>query len=384
MISILDNDLYKFTMQMAVLELFPNAVAEYQFINRGKHKFSGLFFLKLQERIQEYSYLRLTPQEKRWFAKTCPYLKPWYLDYLENYRFNPQEVHATCIDGDLKVSVLGQWHKTILWEVPLLAMISQTYFELVDTNWKYDSKEYKWDFIGKLLQLRDCHVSEFGTRRRRSFEVQRDIVAVGRKSMNNFAGTSNVYLSMENSLVPRGTMAHEWIMGNSVLESLQHANRYGLMNWNKVFNGNLGIALTDTYGLDAFLKDFDLNLAKLFDGVRHDSGDPFTWVDKIVLHYKELKIDSMSKTAFFSDNLNPRRAVDINTYCKGKIRASFGIGTNFTNDFEGSSPLNIVIKMFGLNGFPVVKLSEEPLKACGDKDALRVAKWIYFGKPLEE
>jgi nicotinate phosphoribosyltransferase len=149
-----------------------------------------------------------------------------------------------------------------------------------------------------------------------------------------------------------------------------------------VFHADLGIALTDTYGLDAFLGNFDLYLAKLYDGVRHDSGDPIIFTNKVVAHYRTLKIDPISKVALFSDNLKPNDVLKINEYCKGHIKASFGIGTNFTNDFPGSPALNMVIKLNSINDIPVVKLSDSKGKACGDPEAIRVAEWMFHGKPL--
>jgi len=386
--SILDTDLYKFTMQQAILELFPDATAEYVFINRGNHKFNQKFDRKLAVEIEKMSSLKLDMQEKIWFRDTCKYFKPNYFEYLHNYRFNPDEVkfQVNESDGNLILRTTGPWHRTVLWEVPLLALISEIYFSTIDTSWDKDYVAYNRRFGAKmeLLQENSCHITEFGTRRRRNSEVQRLLVKYG-KTFPCFGGTSNVYLSMINNLVPRGTMAHEWIMAMSVLEGLRNANYYALQNWVRIYNASLGIALTDTYGLEAFLNNFNLRLSKLYDGVRHDSGDPFIFVDKIVKHYIKLGIDPSSKVAFFSDNLNPEKVVKINEYCKGKIKASFGIGTNLTNDFAfcNSPALNMVIKMSKLNNVPVVKLSDERGKECGDRDALRIAKWTFYNQPLD-
>ncbi len=383
--GILDNDLYKFTMQQAVLELFPKAEATYTFINRGKHKFNELFMRTLQFKISSLSQYYLTLKEANWFVLKCPYLKPQYIQYLLNYTFNPNEVHAYLdANNELQLSISGPWHTTILWEVPLLALISETYFETVDYNWYFDSELYTSVFRTKMQKLAECRVTDFGTRRRRSFETQKLVVSEG-INFKNFAGTSNVYLAYAFATRPVGTMAHEWIMANSVLEGLRNANYYALQNWVRVYNADLGTALTDTYGLDAFLKNFNMRLAKLYDGVRHDSGDPYIFIDKVILHYKSLGIDPMTKSALFSDALTPETAVQINEYCKGKIRCSFGIGTNFTNDFSycNSKALNMVIKLNTLNGIPVIKLSENVQKACGDKDAIRVAKWTFYNTPLD-
>lgn len=383
----LDNDLYKFTMQQAVLELFPDATAEYTFINRGTHKFTEKFLEELIIKISYMPILHLTKGEKNWFSRTCKYLKPNYFEYLQNYRFDPSDLSINLSkDNTLNLKICGPWYKTILWEVPLLALISETYFETIDKDWVKDYAKYK-EIIKEKFRLLDsagCYVSDFGTRRRRNFKTQNITVGEGR-NFSCFSGTSNVHLSRVYDLVPKGTMAHEWIMAMSILEGLRNANYYALQNWVRVFNANLGIALTDTYGLNAFLNNFGLRLAKLYDGVRHDSGDPFEFVDKIVGHYEDLRINSMSKIAFFSDNLSPEKAIEINEYCKGKIGASFGIGTNLTNDFSfcGSPALNMVIKMSKLNGVSVVKLSDESRKECGDKDAIRVARWTFYNKSLD-
>ena len=201
-----------------------------------------------------------------------------------------------------------------------------------------------------------------------------------------FVGTSNVYLAMKYGVKPIGTMAHEWIQGHCVLGGIRHANRYALDAWTRVYRGNLGIALTDTYGTNAFLEDFDTYLAKLFDGVRHDSGDPFRFVDKIVAHYKKLGINPRSKTIVFSDNLKPTTCIALLHYCEDNdICCSFGIGTNFTNDFPLSplKALNMVIKLVRLNGIPVVKLSDDLGKIIGDPDMVRVIRYLYLGTPLD-
>jgi nicotinate phosphoribosyltransferase len=200
-----------------------------------------------------------------------------------------------------------------------------------------------------------------------------------------FVGTSNVRLAMKYGVKPIGTKAHEWYQAHSQLAGLEHANRAALEAWINVYHSALGIALTDTYGTDAFLRDFSRELAMAYDGVRHDSGDPFKFVDKFVAHYEKLGIDPLSKTAVFSDSLNVEKAIKIHRYCQNKIKDSFGIGTFFTNDFPKSAfkPLNIVIKLVRLNGKPVVKLSDDFGKSFGERDAVRVARYTHMGIPLD-
>jgi nicotinate phosphoribosyltransferase len=383
--SMLDDDLYKFTMQQAILELYPDAIATYTFTNRGPQRFNGLggafqageFLNALRAEIEEMADLKVTQAEIN--ALSQSFFKPWYKYFLASYRYNPAEVVASLTpDNNLNVMVKGRWWSAILWEVKLLAIISELYFKMIDTKWNMDAQESK--VFEKASMLADCLYADFGTRRRRSFEVQRVVVEnlIGKPG---FVGTSNVHLAQKYGVRAIGTMAHEWVMAHSVLQGLRNANRFAMDAWTKVYRGSLGIALTDTYGTDVFLKDFDTFLGKLFDGVRQDSGDPFAFINKVVQHYHLLGIDPMTKTIVFSDSLNVKLACRIAVACKGKIRCSFGIGTNFTNDFQ-TPPLNMVIKMQSINNAQVVKLSDDPAKTMGDIDAIRVAKWTFMNAPL--
>ncbi len=187
---------------------------------------------------------------------------------------------------------------------------------------------------------------------------------------------------MKHKIRPIGTMAHEWIMGISILEGLRNANYYALQNWVRVYNADLGIALTDTYTLPSFLRNFNLRLAKLYDGVRHDSGPPNIFAQRIIKMYEDFGIDPKSKIIVFSDGLNVREAIKIKDFCGDAIKVSFGIGTHFTNDFENSPALNMVIKLWSCEGVPVVKLSDTPGKIMGDKDAITVAQWMHQNKEL--
>jgi len=397
--SILDNDLYKFTMQMAVLELFPEAEAEYRFINRGTQRFTEGFVEELRRTVdEEISGLTLTEEEYNWLGKNCPYLKPGYLEYLKNFRFKPEEVEI-CLteDRNLDMRIKGSWHSTILWEIVLMAAVSELYFSTIETSWNGHgeteiSESVLADYgnrileIGKALEENSCLFAEFGTRRRRSFEIH-DQAMKSLSGIKTLSGTSNVYFAKKYGLKAIGTVGHEWIMGISALVGLRYSNLFALENWVEVFKGDLGIALTDTFGSEAFFKDFDLKLAKIYDGVRHDSGDPITFVDRVIAHYKKLGIDPMKKAVVFSDALNAETAINIRRYCEGKINCSFGIGTNLTNNsdfFRKSPPLNMVIKLHAINGIPVVKLSDSPEKETGERDALRVANYTFGRKELDE
>lgn len=379
--SILDTDLYKLTMQQGVLELHQDAQAKYLFTNRRKE---GVWTPKaydvFRSGIDAMQHLAMSKSERTWLAQRCPYLKPQYIEYLSNYRYDPDEVSVELIDGEINMEINGPWHRTILWEVPLMALLSDTYFKVIDTDWNSDGQTDK--IVTKSKILDGCTFADFGTRRRRQYESQERVVRVFKKHSKGFVGTSNVHLAQLHDVLPIGTMAHEWIMGHSVLSSLRHANRYALEAWQKVYGGLLGVALTDTFGTEAFFNDFDPSLARLYDGVRHDSGDPFIFAEKVERFYTRLKIDAKTKTIVFSDGLNPGKAAALKKHCDELgIKCSFGIGTNFTNDF-GSKALNIVIKLRELDGIPVVKLSDDAGKATGDPDAVRVAKWTFLGEPL--
>ena len=391
--SILDNDLYKFTMQQAVLELYPNAQVEYRFKNRGLHRFNEEFLSELQTHIIWMENFTVSDYEAEYISQ-LPFFKPAYVNYLKNYKFNPDEVEVSLTeDDDLEIKINGPWHSTILWEVPLMSLISELYFKMIDTQWNDNLSSRVTQTMDlaerKRIRLYNNNVihADFGTRRRRSREIQWDVVSTLNENEGplgkKFVGTSNVYFAMQLGVKPIGTMAHEWIMGVSALSGLRYANRSALYKWQKVYNGDLGIALTDTFGTEAFFRDFDPFLSKLYDGVRHDSGDPYKFGEKVIEHYKSHRIDPTSKTIVFSDGLHTDLAIDLNKYFHGKIKTSFGIGTHFTNDFEGSKPLNMVIKLWSVNDIPVVKLgeySENPGKVMGDDAAVRVAKWTFFNE----
>lgn len=380
--SLLDNDFYKFTMQNAVSKLFPKARVRYRFVNRGGHKFPPGFAQALRRQVEMMASLRLTPEEKAYFARKCPYLDPVYLDFLSGYAFDPSEVHIEQEGSDLGIMIEGYWYRTILWEVPLMSLISELYYVLtaqkrVDDDKVRDITRRKMEAYKAL----DIKIAEFGSRRRHSYRVQEMVVETLQKyGGTNYIGTSNVRLAMDYNVIPIGTHAHEWFMFHAAYFGYKMANRVGLDNWVNVYRGDLGIALSDTFTTDVFIHSFDKKFAKLFDGVRHDSGDPLIFADKMIAHYRRYNIDPLSKTIIFSDTLTPEVVRRIAQYCRGKIGMSFGIGTNFTNDV-GLEPLNMVIKMSdvfteGTSWTPTVKLSDSEGKYTGDTQAIFLAKSI--------
>ncbi len=382
--SIIDSDLYKFTMQNAICKLYPRAIVKYQFINRGGTQFPQGFDYLLRQEVSKMADLQLQPEELEFLRKKCYFLDDVYFDFLKGYRFKPEEIGIIQKDGDLQVTIEGPWYRTVLWEVPLMSIISELYFK-VTSQQPFSREERKNNNIKKAqtFQINNCKIADFGSRRRFSFENQLEVVSDLKSHFNSkewLAGTSNPYIAMRLDLTPIGTFAHEWISGIAALKGYSHANRYMMEDWVNVYQGNLGIALPDTFGLDAFLKDFDTKFAKLFDGVRHDSGDPFIFSDKMINHYEKLRIDPMSKTIVFSNALDTELIVKLQNYCKGKIKSSGGIGTHLTNDV-GVKPLNIVIKLMNIDGHHVIKLSDDNGKSIGDKQTIEYAKWhINYNK----
>ncbi len=392
--SILDTDLYKFTMQWAIIKEYPDVVVEYAFNNRRlSNKFNLKALNEIKRQIKLMGKLGLTHREKTEFKKKCPFIPDAYLEWLSNYRFDPKEVTITLesVDadgwGDLKIHIKGLWCRTVLWEVPLMAIVSETYFRLIDTNWNMAGQLEQFYAKGEAFAVGGIQYSEFGTRRRRSFDTQ-DLAVKTLSKYEGFIGTSNVFLAIKYDCKAMGTVAHEWTMGQQVLGGIVRCNFYALTLWNKVYQGDLGIALTDTIGTDSFYKDFDPVLSRLYDGVRHDSGCPFQFIEKTVAHYNSVRINPLSKVALFSDGLNAETCFKIHDACKGKIIDRYGIGTWFSNDFchiDGteSKALNIVIKIIRVNNRPVVKLSDVISKAIGEKDAIRTVKYLVNNIPLD-
>ncbi len=367
-------------MQFGVTKLYPDVMARYKFINRGEHQFPEGFADELQKEINTMASLALTKDEKNFFTTNCPYLSPAYLDFLQGYRYDPNEVKITQNGTDVEVHVEGYWYRTILWEVPILCLISEVFYKL--TNAKRITNEEitkrtsdKVDLYNRL----GVTVAEFGTRRRHSYEVH-DVVM---KELTNhkgksFVGTSNVHFAHKYGVKPIGTHAHEWFMFHGARYGFKIANSISLDRWVKVYYGDLGIALTDTYTSDVFFGQFDKKLSKLFDGVRHDSGDPIEFGEKTIAHYEKMGINPLFKTIIFSDGLNSEKVEMITKAFKGRIGLSFGIGTNLTNDTD-LKPMNIVMKLTEISSIDikwtgVVKLSDEKNKHTGTPRMIALAK----------
>lgn len=378
--SILDNDFYKITMQNAVVQLFPNERVKYSFINRGKHHFPEGFAEELRKAVNAMAEMKLTRDEKNYLRHTCPYLHLPYLDFLGGYHYDPSEVSIRQDGADLEVTVEGEWYRTILWEVPLLSLISELYYTLNHLDRENDSAVIERT-LSKAAKLETLGVTyaEFGTRRRHSYHVHDLVVqALANNNSKKFIGSSNVHFAMKYGVKPIGTHAHEWFMFHGAEYGFKMATALSLEHWVDVYRGDLGVALSDTYTTDVFFRQFDKKFAKLFDGVRHDSGDPIEFANKTIAHYRKNGIDPLFKYIIFSDGLNLDKVAEITAACQGRIGISFGIGTNLTNDV-GLKPMNIVMKLVAAQSVnddwvPTVKLSDERGKYTGDPKMIQLAK----------
>jgi len=389
--SILDTDLYKLTMGQAIAQKFPHAKAQYKFINRGGTKFLRSTARELKQEIQNMASLKLSANEKDWLRANCSYFNPVYLDFLAGYKYDPSEVdvrfYSTSSEddgsdmalGDIDITITGPWYRTVYWEVPLMAIVSELY--------NRNSKQPSYCDIetvvekSKTLTSNECFFADFGTRRRFSQQHHDKVVKTLDKQMGTFVGTSNVHLAMQYQVKPIGTQAHEWFMFHGAKYGYREANRIALKNWVDVYHGSLGIALTDTFGTDDFFKSFGSKYSKLFDGIRHDSGDWNTFAKTTIAHYLKKNINPNTKTIVFSDGLNVKKVLEINKAYDRRIKCSYGIGTNLTNDIkDGAKPLNMVIKMTSCkpyeehNWLPVVKLSDDKGKHTGASEEIELCK----------
>ncbi|HCO67768.1 MAG TPA: nicotinate phosphoribosyltransferase [Dysgonomonas sp.] len=373
-----DNDLYKFSVMMAIQKLYPWSYVRYDFINRGGTQFPDGFAERLKEEVKAMAALKMTKTEKKYIERRCYFFDPAFIDFLEGYQYNPDEVHITQEGGDVKVYIEGYWYRTVLWEVPLMAIISELYFTM--TGGVPHDVEKKAEEKAVALAEMGADYSDFGTRRRFSFDVQDKVVGILKQnSGEHFKGTSNVYLAMKYDTTPIGTMPHEWFMFHGAIFGYRAANMKALEAWVDVFQGSLGITLTDTYTTDSFFRSFSLKQAKLFDGVRHDSGDPLVFTDKAIRFYEENRIDPVSKTLVFSDSLNLQTVRKIKDHVAGRAHDTYGIGTFFSNDV-GVKPLNIVIKLTEIKAakkapyLHAVKLSDVNGKHTGNEKEIQLAK----------
>lgn len=384
--SALDLDVYKINMMHAAHKYYPTTTVRYELIVRSDEDLSYLA-PQVESEIAKLAHCYFSQQELSYLASQAPYLESCFIEYLSDFRFKPaQQVSVTTSTESgkpqLKVSVTGLWHETILYETLVMSIISELRNR---SRWSHiPYEQFRNVLAEKVARLRieldqrkidNFTFSEMGSRRRFSAQVQHDVVDYLRQHVPDLmSGTSNYHLAKQFSLTPIGTVAHEWFMAHQQLAKPGESQRVALDLWQQAFNGSLGIALTDTIGINAFLQDFTLPRANAYAGVRHDSGNPFDWGDKMIAHYQSLGIDPKSKLLIFTDGLDFERALEICQYFAGRANVSFGIGTFLANDMgdwedqEGRyQPLSMVVKMAQCNGAPVAKISDEPEKAmCED------------------
>ena len=379
--SLLDTDLYKFTMLQVVLHKFPQTHSVYHFRCRNLEDTVYPLTDILDDLDEQLNYLCQLKfkEDELLYLRSLRFIKSDFVDYLELFQLKRRFIKASIdSEGRLDIWVEGPMVQAMMFEIFVLAIVNELYFRRIRSDAVLVEGERRLQ--AKMLLLNQYQqeqnpndppflVSDFGTRRRYSYDWQKQVIeAFHQAAPYIFRGTSNVLIAKELGLTPIGTMAHEFLQAFQALDvRLRDFQKAALETWVQEYRGDLGIALTDVVGMDAFLRDFDLYFAKLFDGLRHDSGDPYEWGDKAYAHYKKLKVDSKSKMLTFSDGLNLEKAWNLHQYFKDRFQVSFGIGTNLTNDL-GQTPLNIVLKLVECNGQSVAKISDSPGKTMTDND----------------
>ena len=377
--SLCDTDLYKLTMMQAVFHQYPGVPVKYKFKSRNrKLVLDSKHFNLLKEEIEHYCNLTFTDNELKYLS-TLKFMSPDFIDYLSMYkpRFEHVKIERET-DGNLAITIEGPWLTTIPFEVPILSMVSEIYSSTTDisptlrTDFGRNNLNAKIKYIKNAIPVsRTPHllnIIDMGTRRRMSYQWHDEVIdTLKRRSW--FKGTSNVKLAMKHHVIPIGTMAHEWLQAHQQLNCrLANSQKSALESWIKEYHGDLGVALSDVVGFNNFLYDFDSCFANTFKGVRHDSGNPRKWGNKLLNHYESLGINPLTKTAVFSDGLTFQSIVEIFNHFKSRINLTFGIGTNLTNDCGFVSP-QIVIKMVECNGQPVAKISDDPGKGMCESPA---------------
>jgi nicotinate phosphoribosyltransferase len=383
--SLLDTDLYKFSMMQVVLHQYPGAHAEYRFKCRNPGVNLVPYIDEIREELHALCSLRFTEDELN-YLRQWRFIKSDFVDFLGLFQLNAKyiDIAPSQLDnGEIEIRIVGPWLHTILYEVPLLAIVNEVYFRNNAPN--MDFTEGRRRLQSKIALLRDtpgysdCRIADYGTRRRFSRDWQKEVVTTLHEGLGaQLTGTSNVWLAREVGLRPLGTLAHEYLQAHQALgPRLRDSQVAALEAWAKEYRGDLGIALSDVYGLTAFLRDFDMYFCKLFDGTRHDSGDPFSWGERVLAHYQANRVDPRSKVLVFSDGLDIPKVMKLFEHFHGRCQLAFGVGTNLTNDV-GPTPLNIVIKMVRCNGQPVAKLSDSPGKnMCDDKAYIAYLRQVF-------
>ena len=381
--TLLDTDAYKLHMQQAVFHHYYDVHVAAEFRCRGDDLL-GIYADAIREQVDAMQHLTLQDEEYQWLSG-LPFFKADYLNWLRDFRYKPEQVSVVNDNGKLDIRLEGPWREVIMWEVPLLAVISELAHRyrspekgVEQAVAALENKLAAFSTLTEGLDMSRFRLMDFGTRRRFSRDVQEAIV----KRLQQepwFVGTSNYDLARRLSLTPMGTQAHEWFQAHQQISpDLANSQRAALAAWLEEYPNQLGIALTDCITMDAFLRDFGPEFAERYQGLRHDSGDPVEWGEKAIAHYQKLGIDPMSKVLVFSDNLDLAKAVDLYRHFNTRVNLSFGIGTRLTCDIPQVKPLNIVIKLVECNGKPVAKLSDSPGKTiCHDKAFVRALRKAF-------
>jgi nicotinate phosphoribosyltransferase len=386
-LSLLDTDLYKFTMWQPMLHRHSQTQAVYRFVCRNTPEYPLAELLEeLDAQLDHLCSLRFQRDELDYLG-SLRFIRSDFVDFLRIFQFQRDFICAWTEGDLLQVEARGPQVHVMGFEIHVLAIVNELYFRRFDRQAAW--AEGRRRLAGKIEQLRAfapqarlAHPFEFfdfGVRRRYSRDWQREVVTTFVRELPQFfKGTSNVLLARDLATVPIGTMGHEYLQTFQALGvRLRDFQRAALEEWVQEYRGDLGIALTDTVGMEAFLADFDLYFAKLFDGLRHDSGDPVAWGEKALAHYARLRIDAHSKRLVFSDSLDLPKAMALYLRFGDRVQMGFGIGTNLTNDV-GLTPLNTVMKLVEANGQPVAKLSDAPGKTLAtDETFLAYLRQVF-------
>ena len=388
--SIIDTDLYTFSLCYLYLQKFPRAIARYSFIDRNNTCYPKGFAEKIKEQLKMMENIELTDEEAFFMSNSCNYFPKWFFIFLKGYKFNSSEVIVNQDEkGHLIITIEGYLWRTLFWEQPILATVSELAHKMNGDFDKYNSKkEYEKSFnkCKKLIEAK-VNFSEFGTRRRFSFEHQKLIIKSFVNCMAKYhigfggcVGTSNVYFAMLFNIKPLGTMAHQFISAVGAFYGPVEANNTSMNLWSECYGSSLGTFLYDTFTRKVFMNNFSGINSKLFDGVRVDSGDNVEALEDIILKYKSLGIDPTAKTIIFSNALNVDKAIEIHKIVNGRMKDSYGIGTEFTCSIDNVKPSNMVIKLTtakiteSREWCNCVKLSDDKGKYTGDPETIEVYK----------
>lgn len=380
--SLLDTDLYKFTTAHAYCQLFPHAEGQFKFIDRDNRRYPEGFEVDLQNEINAMANIALTNEEALFIKKRMPYIPPTYVDFLKGYRFDPNEVKIIMDDErHLSIEATGPLYRVTLWETPILAIVSELFYNKIGAKADWEYLERVTREKGKLYRDNGITFSLFGMRRRFSYDVEDRVTRILKQdAAEALYGTSNMHFAHKYDLAVSGTHPHEWIQFHGAVYGYKMANYMSMEDWIRVYDGDLGTVLTDTYTTDVFFRNFSKKHAMLYSSLRQDSGDPLKFIEQTLNRYSELRVDSSGKYIIFSDGLDAEKVLKIAEACKGRIRCTFGIGTNLTNDTHcGYPPSNIVMKLWKCRmtpkeaWLPCIKLSDAQGKHTGEPDEIDLA-----------